>query len=148
MTGVQTCALPISTQYELQQSNERIGKLETANALITEGRRAEEYTKWLTSQRTSGVPVGDIEKTVEFMMTLEPEQVESHKKLLLSQPKVAFAKAEEIVNFAQIGDGSETAIKQDYEQNKQTYQSMGVSAADLKWAGNVRTNRAVGEIQS
>lgn len=136
-----------ATQYELQQSNARIGKLETANALITEGRKAKEYTQWLTEQRTSGVPVGDIEKTVEFMMTLEPEQVEQHKKLLLSQPKVAFEKAEKTLSFAKIGDGSADAIKQDYEQNKETYQAMGVSASDLKWAGHVRMNQAVGEIQ-
>lgn len=135
------------TNYELLQAHARIDKLETANALITEGRRAEEYTKWLESQRTAGVPVGDIEKTVDFMMSLEPEQVESHKALLLSQPKVAFAKAEEIVNFSQIGDASEAAIKQDYEQNKAAYQAMGVNDKDLKYVPFVRINRGVGERQ-
>ena len=131
--------------YELQQE---VDQLKTANALISEGRKAELYTKWLEDQRTAGVPVGDIEKTVDFMMSQTVEQVDAYKKLLMAQPKVAFAKAEETLSFARIGSTeSEAEIKADYEQNKATYQTMGVSDKDLKYAKYVRINQAVGEIQ-
>lgn len=130
-----------SQNYDL---NRRVERLETGNALLSEGRRAEDYTKWLEDQRSAGTPVGDIEKTVDFMMSLTPEQVEEHKLLLTSQPKVAFAKAEEAVVFA---GAKEEEIKQDYEQNKNAYNAMGVTDKDLKWAGFVRLNRAVGEAQ-
>ena len=140
------------TNDELAQQNydlhHRIERMETANALITEGRRAEEYTKWLTEQRTAGTPVGDIEKTVAFMMTLDADQADQHKQLLLAQPKIAFAKAEQTVTFAAPGsEDSEAAIKQDYAQNKEQYQALGVTANDMKYAKYVRSNRATNEIQ-
>lgn len=135
----------VAQNYDLHQ---RMDRVETANALITEGRRAKEYEKWLVDQRTAGVPVGDVEKTVDFMMSQTPEQVEAYKKLLLAQPKIAFAKAEQTLNFAQkINTETEEAIKQDYEQNKDTYRALGVSDNDMKYAGFVRTNQAVGEVQ-
>jgi len=137
-------AAALETQvYDLQQ---RVTRAETANALLSEGRRAEEYTQWLTEKRQAGTPVGDIDKTVAFMMSLSHEQVEDHKALLLSQPKVAFARAEEIVDFSLTANAD--GIKQDYAAHKEAYQAMGVSEADLKWAPYCRTNRAVGEIQT
>ena len=42
---------------------------------------------------------------------------------------------------------SEAEIKQEYEQNKPTYQALGVTDKDLKYAKFVRTNQAVGEVQ-
>lgn len=131
--------------YELQQE---VGQLKTANALISEGRRAQEYTKWLNEQKTTGIPVGNIEKTVDFMMSQTPEQVDAYKKLLLEQPKVAFGKAEETLSFARGSAESEAEVKADYEQNKETFRALGVSDSDLKYAKYVRTNQAVGEIQT
>lgn len=125
----------------------RLEQVETANALIVEGRRAEEYKKWLEEQRTAGVPVGDIEKTVDFMMSLSAEQATKHKALLLAQPKVAFAKAEETLSFMKSDEETAAVIKQDYAQNKETYQALGVSDKDLRYAQFVRINRAVGEVQ-
>ncbi|KKL87907.1 hypothetical protein LCGC14_1929990, partial [marine sediment metagenome] len=105
-------------------------------------------TKWLTEQRTAGTPVGDIEKTVAFMMTLDADQADQHKQLLLAQPKIASAKAEQTVTFAAPGsEDSEAAIKQDYAQNKEQYQALGVTANDMKYAKYVRSNRATNEIQ-
>lgn len=130
--------------YELHQ---RLEQVETANALITEGRRAQEYTKWLEDQRTAGVPIGDVEQMAAFMMSLSPEQVEEHKLLLESQPKVAFERAEQTMTFAEPGQ-NEAAIKADYTQNKDIYQAMGVRDEDLKYVQYVRSNRAVGEVQS
>ena len=133
-------------QAEVYDLRQRVTRSETANALLSEGRRAEEYTQWLTEKRQAGTPVGDIDKTVAFMMSLSHEQVEDHKALLLSQPKVAFARAEEIVDFSLTANAD--GIKQDYAAHKEAYQAMGVSEADLKWAPYCRTNRAVGEIQT
>jgi len=131
---------------ELYNLRQEVGQLTTANELISQGRRAEAYAKWLKEQQTGGVPVGNVEKTVEFMMTLSPEQAESHKQLLLAQPKVAFEKAEQTVIFEHT-EKSAVAIKEDYKQNKDIYRAMGVSDDDLKWAGYVRVNQGVGEIQ-
>ena len=134
----------ISTEvYNLKQE---VTRLSTANELISTGRRAETYAKWLKEQAAGGVPIGNVEKTVEFMMTLSAEQAEQHKALLLSQPKVAFEKAEQTVIF-QHTDKSVAAVKEDYNQNKEIYKAMGVSDDDLKWAGYVRVNRGVGEVQ-
>ncbi len=125
--------------YDLHQ---RLETVETANALITEGRRAEEYQRWLTEQKAAGVPVGDIKQTVEYMMTQEPDAAESFKKLLLTQPKVAFEKAEDVQQFAQL---DEVKIKADFNANKETYKALGVNEKDLAYAKYIRTNRGVGE---
>jgi len=133
---------------ELYNLRQEVTQLKTANSLISEGRRAEEYTKWLNEQRQAGVPIGDIEKAAEFMMSQSPEQVDAYKKLLLTQPKVAFGKAEETLQFGARGNTeTEEAVKQDYAQNKETYRALGVTDVDMKYAKYVRTNQAVGEVQ-
>jgi len=148
-TDVQPLAREDSDQFALAQKYEllrrEVVQLKTANNLLAEGRRSESYQQWLEEQKSQGVPVGDIEKTVEFMMSLSAEQAEQHKQLLLSQPKVAFGRMEKTVTFAQ--PNNEAEIKQDYAAHKDVYQSMGVTDKDLKWARFVRSNRAVGEIQ-
>ena len=129
-----------SQNYDL---NQRLETVETANALITQGRRAEEYEKWLTEQKASGAPVGDIGKTVDYMMSQEPDAVEEFKKLLLASPKVAFGKIDEVKQFE---IASEDTIKADYSVNKDTYKALGVSEKDLAYAKYTRINRGVGEM--
>lgn len=123
--------------------NQRLSTVETANALVTAGRRAEEYEKWLTDQKAAGTPIGDVAKTVDYMMSQEPDAVEEFKKLILSQPKVAFGKIEDVKHF-ELQD--EVKVKADYEANKDTYQALGVNAKDLAYAKYIRTNHAVGEV--
>jgi len=135
-----------ATQDELEAQNydlhQRLEMVENANSLITEGRRAKEYSVWLTEQKASGVPVGDVTKTVEYMMTQLPEDVENFKQLLLAQPKVAFERLEEVKRF-QITD--ETTLRAEYDANKEVYLSLGVTEEDLSYAKYIRTNRGVGE---
>ncbi len=125
--------------YDLHQ---RLEQVENANALITEGRRAKEYSVWLTEQKASGVPVGDVTKTVEYMMTQLPVDVENFKQLLLAQPKVAFKQLDEVKQF-KLTD--ETSLRAEYDAHKETYQALGVNAEDLAWAKYIRSNTGVGE---
>lgn len=131
--------------YDLQH---RVEKVETANALLATGRRAEAYKQWLTEQKRAGTPVGDIDKAIDFMMSLSPTQVEAHKKLLLTQPKVAFEKQEEVAQTFTVDNLDATKIRADYEKNKELYQALGVSDKDLEYVQYVRVNQAVGEIQA
>lgn len=115
--------------YDLQR---RLDTLENANKLINVGRRAEQYQKWLESQKQVGVPVGDIEATVKFMLSLTPEQAENHKQLLSSLPKIALSTTpiETVKKF----DLSADALKTDYAANKPTYAALGVTDKDLQYA--------------
>lgn len=122
--------------------NQRLTTVETANALVTQGRRAEEYEKWLTDQKAAGVPISDIGKTVDYMMSQEPDAVEEFKKLLLASPKVAFGKLDEVKQFDL---ANEDTIKADFVANKDTYLALGVNEKDLAYAKYIRTNRGVGE---
>ncbi len=139
-----------SDQFELQSElvaqnydlHQRLSTVENANALITSGRRAEEYEVWLTSQKASGAPVGDISKTVEYMMSQAPEQVEEFKQLLLSSPKVALGRLDDVKQF-ELTD--ETALKAEYAANKETYAALGVTAKDLSYAKYIRTNAGISE---
>ena len=128
-----------SQNYDL---NQRLEQVETANALITQGRRAEEYEQWLTDQKAAGAPVGDIAATTDYMMSQEPDAVEEFKKLLLASPKVAFGKIDDVKHFELAG---EDTIKADYAANKDTYAALGVNEKDLAYSKYVRTNRGVGE---
>lgn len=124
--------------YDLQQE---VGQLKVANALMKEGRRAEEYTRWLTEQKEAGTPVGNIEETVEFLMTQNDEQVEQFKELIQKQPKVAFEKTEGGIEASRTYNlQTETDIKADFEKNKETYLALGVSEKDLKYARFVSSN--------
>lgn len=125
--------------YDLHQ---RLSTVETANALITEGRRAEEYEKWLTDQKASGAPVGDVAKTVAYMMSQAPEAIEEFKQLLLAQPRVAFERIDDVKKF-ELTD--ENAVQADFVANKDTYLSLGVNEKDLAYAKYIRSNRMVGE---
>ena len=148
---IQPLARADSEQFELDVDNleaqnydlhQRLEQVENANALITEGRRAKEYSMWLTEQKAAGVPVGDVTKTVEYMMTQLPVDVENFKQLLLAQPKVAFKQLDEVKQF-KLTD--ETSLRAEYEAHKETYQALGVNAEDLAWAKYIRTNTGVGE---
>ncbi len=125
--------------YDLHQ---RITTVENANALITQGRRAEEYEKWLTDQKAAGVPVGDITETIAYMMSQGPEAVEEFKKLMLASPKVALGKMDDIKHFDL---ASEDTIKADFAANKDVYLALGVNEKDLAYSKYTRINRGVGE---
>ena len=125
--------------YDLHQ---RLEMVENANALITEGQRAKEYSQWLTTQKQAGVAIGDIAKTVDYMMSQLPEDVENFKQVLLSQPKVAFERLDEVKRF-ELTD--ETTLRAEFNANRETYQALGVNETDLAYAKYIRTNRGVGE---
>ena len=129
-----------SQNYDL---NQRLTTFENANSLITAGRRAEEYEQWLTDQKTTGTPVGDIAKTVDYMMSQAPEAVEEFKQLLLASPKVALGRLDDVKKF-ELTD--ETTLKAEFEANKDTYLALGVSEKDLGYAKYIRTNHGVGEV--
>lgn len=122
---------------EAQKYDLRLERLETANELLRAGRRAEGLIAYLKAAKENGAPIGDIEKTVEYLMTQSTEQITQFKKMLESQPKVALGKipaeSTHVVTF------DEKEMKQDYEAHREDYTSMGVTEEDLKWAKFVRT---------
>ena len=126
--------------YDLHQ---RLATVETANALINEGRRAELYEQWLYEQKQLGTPVGDITKTVAYMMTQDAGAVEQFKQVLLEQPKVFLGSTDASAQFENI---DEAKIKADFNANRQMYKSLGVTEKDLQYSKHIRVNRGANEI--
>jgi hypothetical protein len=126
---------------ELYNLSQEVSTLKHANALLQAGRRAETYSNWLEEQREAGVPVGDIEKTAEFMLSLRPEQIEQFKAQLLAQPKVALGRIESPQTFEL--DSSLEEARQDYAQHKDEYQALGVSDKDVQMAKFVRSGPGI-----
>lgn len=119
-----------ATLYDLQQKVER---LSAANALMQAGRRAEQYRSWLEEQQKAGVPIGNIDAAVDYMMSQTPEQVAQYKQLLVNSPKVALGRMENTpVSF------EATELATDYQQHKDVYSAMGVTDQDLKFSRYVR----------
>ena len=109
---------------------QELARVTQGNALIQTGRKAEQYKHYLTEQKKSGTPVGNIDETVDFLLSQTDEQVTSFKKMLESQPKVALGITDEKpVNF----DLETQQIQQDYKQHEDTYQQLGVTQKDLEY---------------
>jgi len=121
-------------QYDLQR---RVDTLETANALLQTGRKAEQLKTYLLQQQQSGTPIKDVEQTLAFMMSLDDGQLETFQKQLESSPKVSLGRISEdnITNY----DLRASEIKEDYNRNRTVYRGLGVTEEDMKYADFVRT---------
>jgi len=121
-------------QYDLQR---RVDTLETANALLQTGRKAEQLKTYLLQQQQSGTPIKDVEQTLAFMMSLDDGQLETFQKQLESSPKVSLGRISEdnITNY----DLRASEIKEDYTRNRAVYRGLGVTEEDMKYADFVRT---------
>jgi hypothetical protein len=121
--------------YDLQR---QVNQLQTANALITEGRRAEQYRQYLTDQKAQGASIGDVETTVDFLMTQSPEQVAQFQKVLSSQPKIMLGGSNNgIMNYSA---EPEVAIRREFESHRNEYSALGVTPQDLASAKFVRAD--------
>ena len=121
-------------QYDLQR---RVDTLETANALLQTGRKAEQLKTYLLQQQQSGTPIKDVEQTLAFMMSLDDGQLETFQKQLESSPKVSLGRISEdvVTNY----DLRASEIKEDYNRNRTVYRGLGVTEEDMKYADFVRT---------
>jgi len=120
--------------YELQR---KVEKLERANELQKAARRREHYESYLKEKKAQGYPVGDIEATVDYLMSLTEEQAEQYMQLLERQPRIPLGKTPDRVQSYEIGEAIEEA-ESDYERNKEVYEAMGVTPEDLQAAAWVR----------
>jgi len=123
--------------YNLQH---RVHQLETANSLLTAGRKAEKYRAVLEHRKAAGAPVGDVDQQIDYLMSLSDDQAQKHFALLDSQPKVQLGHSARTDELSMNFDLSESEVRHDYESHKDTYSALGVNDEDLKWAQYVRTN--------
>jgi len=121
-------------QYDLQR---RVDTLETANALLQTGRKAEQLKTYLLHQQQNGAPIKDVEQTLAFMMSLDDGQLETFQKQLESSPKVSLGRISEdaVTNY----DLRTSEIKEDYARNRTVYRGLGVTEEDMKYADFVRS---------
>lgn len=123
---------------ETYEMHRRIETLERANSLLQAGRQAEALEGYLLELKNQGVPIDDVEKTVQFMMTLDNEQLTQYQERLENAPRVQLGtmnEGEAVMNF----DNRTADLKQDYAQNKKMYNALGVKEQDLQYAGYVRS---------
>ncbi len=128
--------------YQLQQE---VSRLQTANELLNVSRRAEQYKAYLMDLRKAGTPVGNIDQTVDYMLSQSPDQLKMYKKTLESAPKIQLG-AMESEHYEM--DPQEEKVKADFKQNRAMYNRLGVDESALKYAGFVRVNRMSNEVQS
>jgi hypothetical protein len=124
--------------YDLSHRLERV---EFANAVLQTGKQAQQLERYLLEQKQKGAPVGNVEQTVDYLMTQTPEQQQQFMNMLATQPKVAMGRAS---NTAPVGSAD---VRADYELHKAEYASLGVSEKDLEEGKYVRINQATGEKQ-
>ena len=125
--------------YDLQRE---VGQLKAANALLQASRQYEELKNYLLEQKRGGAPVGDIEQTVEYLMSQTPDQVEQFKEMLESAPKVLTTR---MTYDTPINDNTVSFDLQDYETNKEIYSRLGVRPEDLQFARFLRSNQSPNE---
>lgn len=148
---VEPVAREVSDQFdedvaaELYDLRQEVGTLQNANDLLSQGRRAETFESWLTEQQAQGTPVGDIDKTVEFLMTQDDKQAEAYKALLIAQPKVALGRLEEAPRTFEAKSAED--VRADYDAHLDEYRALGVKPEDLKWAQYVRTEKLTPQAQ-
>lgn len=133
----------LETETQLYELQQRLDRTERANALLQAGKRAEQYRLYLSDQKKNGAPIGDVQGVVDYLMSLNDEQVKGYMKNLESSPKVMLGAMNYDINSATgaVNGVTETEIVQDYNLNKQQYQSMGVTLEDLKNAKYVRATK-------
>ena len=120
--------------YQLRQQGDQLSR---AIELLNIGRKAEQYKAYLLDQKKAGAPVGDIAKTVDYLLTQNDQQVKAYKNVLESQPKIQLGATEYSLPTAE-EQGAE--VKQDYQANRQTYNRLGVNEKDLEYSKYVRVN--------
>ena len=130
-----------SDQFASAESTElfgRLNRLETANALLQSGKRAEGLLQYLKQQKQSGLPVGNIEQTVDFLMSQDTQQIAKYKAMLESSPKVSLGRIKEDAPTTYDLD-----LTSDFEQHREDYDALGVSEKDLQYAKFVRVGPGV-----
>lgn len=166
MQGIESKAGPFieptdeesSDQFQLQASNaindqqvqlyslqQEVQQLRVANALLAEGKKVEQYKKYLLDLKQQGTAIGDVDAHVDYMMSLNDNQVKGYKKTLEAAPKVQLGR----MNYTE-GNGDESKknytldeqeIVADYQANQAFYNKLSVGVEDLKNARFVRVNR-------
>jgi hypothetical protein len=127
---------------ELYNLRHEVAQLSNANALLQAGRKAEQLKVYLLGQKKLGSPIQNVDEVVDYLMTQNDEQIKTYKRMIEGSPKVALD-----INLSASTGGRVTDPVKNYDltadvaANKKTYDMLGVSEADLKYAKFIGGNR-------
>ncbi len=129
---------------ELYQLRQEVGQLRYANELTQVARKGESLKNYLLQQKKIGCPVGNIDQTVDYLLTQTDEQIKQFKRMIETAPKINLGHIDGPATQYSV---DENAVKAEYQQYAQQYSRMGVMPEDLKWGKYVRTNAFVNQSQ-